>query len=81
MLNNETPSQEATTESAGDTTKGWQPPPVFVPHLDKIIEHNRVHPDRHIGSIKIAQWFKRNGLEVSKDAVYRWLKHRSNGSK
>lgn len=61
--------------------KGWQPPPVFIPELDKFVAHNRKHPKRHIGSIKIAQWLKRNGLEVSKDAVYRWLKHRSNGSK
>lgn len=66
-----------------DTTpaKGWEPPPHFVPELDKIIAHNKRHPDRRIGSIKIAAWLGRNGIQVSKDAVYRWIKHRSKGSK
>jgi hypothetical protein len=63
------------------TEKGWQPPPVFLPELEKILEHNRKHPERHIGSIKVAQWLGRNKVEVSKDAVYRWMKHRSKGSK
>jgi hypothetical protein len=78
MQNDETPQE---TLVRPDGSKGWQPPPVFIPELDKFIEHNRKHPERHIGSIKIAAWLKRNGLVVSKDAVYRWLKHRSNGSK
>lgn len=62
-------------------SKGWEPPPHFVPELDKIITHNKKRPDKHIGSIKVAAWLGRNGIQVSKDAVYRWMKHRSRGSK
>ena len=56
---------------------GWNPPQHFVPHLDRLIRHNREHPECRLGSIKIAAWLGRNGVVVSKDAVYRWLKKRS----
>jgi len=56
---------------------GWTPPPHFVPHLDKLIHHNREHPECKLGATRIAAWLGRNGLEVSKYAVHRWLKKRS----
>lgn len=56
---------------------GWNPPPHFVPHLDKLIRHNREHPECRLGAIKITAWLGRNGLVIGKDAVYRWLKKRS----
>lgn len=58
-------------------TKGWEPPSNFVPELDKILHHNKREPERQIGAIKTAQWLGRNQIEVSKDAVYRWMKKRS----
>jgi len=57
--------------------KGWEPPINFLPELDKIIRHNLREPERSIGSIKVAQWLGRNHIDVSKDAVYRWMKKRS----
>jgi len=56
---------------------GWQPPPHFVPHLDKLIQHNREHPECKLGAIRISAWLERNGERVGKDAVRRWLKKRS----
>jgi hypothetical protein len=56
---------------------GWSPPPQLVPHLDKLIHHNREHPESRLGAVKIAAWLGRNGVTASKDAVYRWLKKRS----
>lgn len=58
-------------------SSGWNPPPQFVPHLDKFIRHNREHPECHLGAIKITAWLGRNGVVAGKDAVYRWLKKRS----
>ena len=79
MQNDSTPQEAADTNAP----RGWRPPPVFIRALDKFIEHNRKHPKgaQHLGAIKIAAWLKKHGLEVSKDAVYRWMKHRSNGTK
>lgn len=57
--------------------RGWDPPPHVIQHLDKIIIHNREHPECRLGAIKVAAWLARNGFTVSKDAVYRWLKKRS----
>jgi len=56
---------------------GWNPPPRFVPELDKFIRHNRAHPEIRVGAIKIAGWLDRNGVKIGKDVVYRWLKKRS----
>lgn len=64
-------------ENTSKRETGWQPPPHFVPHLDKLIQHNREHPECRLGSIKIAAWLRRNGEVVGKDAVHRWLKKRS----
>lgn len=72
-------ADELIAEGMGEMApaNGWNPPPHFVPHLDKLIRHNRKHPECRFGAIKITAWLGRNGLVVSKDAVYRWLKKRS----
>jgi hypothetical protein len=56
---------------------GWDPPRHFLPHLDKLLQHNREHPESRLGAVKITAWLERNGVMASKDAVYRWLKKRS----
>lgn len=66
-----------TDENTPKQAVGWNPPPHFVPHLDKLIQHNREHPECKLGATRIAAWLGRNGLEVSKSAVHRWLKKRS----